>query len=176
MIGNTVLMSLREIRRNVLRSSLTVLQALTLAGGLTEYAKRKQIYILRNDHGKPTRPLALGVGAFAGVCSGAAQIGGPAVIAYWLGSTSPSAVIRANIILYFSISTAIAIVTYLAVGVLTLTVVKLAIAVGPFYGAGLFLGSRLFGVADETIFRRICYALIVIAVVVSLPILDGVIR
>ena len=127
-------------------------------------------------HGKPTTPLTLGVGAFAGVCSGAAQVGGPAVIAYWLGSTSPPAVIRANIILYFAISTAIAIVTYLAAGVLTLTVVKLALVVGPLYGAGLFLGSRLFGVADETIFRRICYALIVIAVVVSLPVLDGVIR
>lgn len=127
-------------------------------------------------HGKPTTPLTFGVGAFAGVCSGAAQVGGPAVIAYWLGSTSPPPVIRANIILYFAISTAIAIVTYLAAGVLTLTVVKLALVVGPVYGAGLFLGARLFGVADETIFRRICYALIVIAVVVSLPVLDGVIR
>jgi len=37
-------------------------------------------------------------------------------------------------------------------------------------------GARLFGVADEGVFRRICYALIVIAVVVSLPVLDGVIR
>jgi len=127
-------------------------------------------------HGRPTTPLTFGVGAFAGVCSGAAQVGGPAVIAYWLGSTSPAAMIRANIILYFAISTAIAIVTYLAAGVLTLTVVKLALVVGPVYGAGLFLGARLFGVADETIFRRICYALIVIAVVVSLPVLDGVIR
>jgi len=74
------------------------------------------------------------------------------------------------------VTIAIAIVTYLAAGVLTLTVVKLALVVGPVYGAGLFLGARLFGVADETIFRRICYALIVIAVVVSLPVLDGVIR
>jgi uncharacterized protein len=126
--------------------------------------------------GRPTAPLTFGVGGFAGVCSGAAQVGGPAVIAYWLGSTSPAATIRASIILYFAISTAIAMVSYFAGGVLTLTVLKLAIVVGPVYGLGLFLGARLFGIADESVFRRICYALIAIAVVISLPLLDGVIR
>jgi uncharacterized membrane protein YfcA len=126
--------------------------------------------------GTPTRPLTFGVGAFAGVCSGAAQVGGPAVITYWLGSHSPPAIVRANIILFFAISTTIAIVSYLVGGVLTLTVLKLALVVAPVYALGLFIGARLFGVADESIFRRICYALIVIAVVISLPVLDGVIR
>ena len=75
--------------------------------------------------GKPTAPLSFTVGGFAGVCSGAAQVGGPAVIAYWLGSTSPAAIIRANIILYFAISIVIAIVAYTIAGVITLTVLKL---------------------------------------------------
>jgi uncharacterized membrane protein YfcA len=126
--------------------------------------------------GKPQPPLTFGVGAFAGVCSGAAQVGGPAVIAYWLGSTIPAAILRANIILYFAISTAIAMVAYYFGGVLTVTVLKLCIVVGPVYGLGLFIGARLFGVANESVFRRICYALIVVAVVISLPVLDGVIR
>jgi uncharacterized membrane protein YfcA len=126
--------------------------------------------------GTPTRPLTFGVGAFAGVCSGAAQVGGPAVITYWLGSHSPPPIVRANIILFFAISTTIAIVSYLVGGVMTLTVLKLAVVVAPVYALGLFLGSRLFGVADEMIFRRICYALIAIAVAISLPVLDGVIR
>lgn len=39
----------------VLQSSMTVLQALNSAGGLTEYAKRKKIYILRNENGKQIR-------------------------------------------------------------------------------------------------------------------------
>jgi polysaccharide export outer membrane protein len=34
---------------------MTVLQALNEAGGLTEYAKRKKIYVLRNDGGKQIR-------------------------------------------------------------------------------------------------------------------------
>ena len=126
--------------------------------------------------GRPTAPLSFGVGAFAGVCSGAAQVGGPAVIAYWLGSHSPPATIRANIILYFAISTTIAMVTYYFGGVLTLTVLKLCLVVAPVYALGLFIGARLFGVADESVFRRICYALIAVAVLVSLPVLDGVVR
>lgn len=126
--------------------------------------------------GKPVPPLTFGVGAFAGVCSGAAQVGGPAVIAYWLGSTTPATTLRANIILYFAISTAVAIVSYTLGGLLTRIVFKLCLVVGPVYGRGLFIGARLFGVADESVFRRICYALIAVAVLVSLPVLDGVIR
>jgi uncharacterized membrane protein YfcA len=98
------------------------------------------------------------------------------VVAYWLGSPATPAIVRANIILYFSISTAIAMVAYYFGGVLTLAVLKLALIVGPVYGLGLFIGARLFGVADEGVFRRICYALIAVAVLVSLPLLDGVIR
>jgi polysaccharide export outer membrane protein len=38
-----------------LNGPMTVLQAITEAGGVTDYAKRKKIYILRNDHGKQIR-------------------------------------------------------------------------------------------------------------------------
>jgi uncharacterized protein len=126
--------------------------------------------------GKPTTPLTFAVGGIAGVFSGAAQTGGPAVVAYWLGSPHAPAIVRASIILYFSISTAIAMVSYYFGGVLTLTVLKLALVVSPVYGLGLFIGARLFGVADEAVFRRICYALIAVAVLISLPLLDGIIR
>jgi polysaccharide export outer membrane protein len=36
-------------------SRLTVLQAITQAGGVTDYAKKKQIYVLRNEGGKQVR-------------------------------------------------------------------------------------------------------------------------
>jgi polysaccharide biosynthesis/export protein len=45
----------RSVKPIDLRSRLTVLQAITEAGGLTDYAKRKKIYILRNDNGKQVR-------------------------------------------------------------------------------------------------------------------------
>ena len=157
---------------------LVRLDPLTIRWGIVVLASAMLALLISGwrYRGKPTPPLSFGVGAFAGVCSGAAQTGGPTVIAYWLGSTSPAAIIRANIILYFAISIAIAIIAYTIAGVITLTVLKLGLVVGPAYGLGLFIGARLFGVADESVFRRICYALIAIAVLVSVPALDGVIR
>jgi polysaccharide export outer membrane protein len=38
-----------------LKGPMTVLQALTQAGGLTDYAKRKQIYVLRVENGKQVK-------------------------------------------------------------------------------------------------------------------------
>jgi polysaccharide export outer membrane protein len=35
--------------------SMTVMQAISEAGGLSDYAKRKKIYVLRNENGKETR-------------------------------------------------------------------------------------------------------------------------
>jgi polysaccharide export outer membrane protein len=38
-----------------IRSAMTVLQAILEAGGLTEYAKPKKIYVLRKQNGKEVR-------------------------------------------------------------------------------------------------------------------------
>jgi len=157
---------------------LVRLDALTIRWGIVVLAGAMLALLVSGwrYRGKPTPPLTFAVGGVAGVCSGAAQTGGPTVIAYWLGSPSPPAIVRANIILYFAMSTAIAMVAYYFGGVLTLAVLKLCLVVGPVYGLGLFIGARLFGIADEAVFRRICYALIAVAVLVSLPVLDGVVR
>jgi uncharacterized protein len=123
-------------------------------------------------HGKGHPALSMGVGGLAGFCSGLAQTGGPPVVAYWLGRPIPGALARANIILYFAFTDIISFATYTAAGILTWDVVKLALFVGPVYAFGLFIGARLFGVASETLFRRVCYALIALAAIVSLPVLD----
>jgi polysaccharide export outer membrane protein len=39
----------------ILESAMTVLQAINIAGGLTDYAKKKKIYILRNENGRPVK-------------------------------------------------------------------------------------------------------------------------
>ena len=46
----------------------------------------------------------------------------------------------------------------------------------PVYGIGVWFGASLFGKASEALFRSICYALIAAAVIVGLPVLDGVLR
>jgi uncharacterized membrane protein YfcA len=126
--------------------------------------------------GRPTAPLTIGVGAWAGLFSGTAQVGGPPVVAYWLSRALPAEVVRANIVLYFAISTVFSLVSYLASGLLTPSVLGLAIVAGPSYGLGLYLGIRVFRLAGGSTFRWICHGLIAAAAVLSLPALDGLLR
>lgn len=126
--------------------------------------------------GRPTPPLTIGVGVLSGLFSGAAQIGGPPIVVYWLGGTIPIATVRANIVLYFGISGLITAATYLTAGLIGTTVLLLTAAAAPFYGAGIYGGSRLFGLASDMTFRRICFGLIIIAAIIGLPVLDRVIR
>lgn len=123
-------------------------------------------------HGKGHPALSVGVGSVAGFCSGLAQTGGPPVVAYWLGQPIPSVIARANLILYFAFSNVISFTSYTVAGLLTWDVIKLSLLVGPVYGLGMFLGARLFGVASDTTFRRVCYILIALAAFISLPLLD----
>ncbi|WP_338147752.1 sulfite exporter TauE/SafE family protein [Neoroseomonas terrae] len=120
--------------------------------------------------GKPSLPTSLGVGATAGLFSGAVQMGGPPVVAYWLGGAIPASRVRANIVLYFAASGLISAVVYLLGGLLTVEVVQQALVIGPAYGLGLLCGSRLFGLASERLFRSICFLLIAAAAVLGAPV------
>ena len=127
-------------------------------------------------HGKPAPALTAGVGAISGFCSGFAQIGGPPIILYWLGGAIRAETVRANFVLFFACITVIAVVSYAIAGLLTSAIPALALITFPAYALALWLGSRMFGLASEETFRRICYALIALAALVSLPVLDGMIR
>jgi uncharacterized membrane protein YfcA len=127
-------------------------------------------------HGKPNVPTTMAVGVTSGLFSGAAQIGGPPVVAYWLGGFIPAVTVRANTVLYFAISSVISLVSYLMGGLITLEALILSLFVGPAFGIGLYFGSRMFGRSDEKLFRRVCFALIAAAAIIGLPVLDGVLR
>jgi uncharacterized membrane protein YfcA len=126
--------------------------------------------------GTPTAALTAAVGAIAGFFNGVAQVGGPPIVLYWLRDAAAARIVRANIILYFAASSVLTTISYLIGGVLTTAVVELAVLTGPAFGVGLWLGSHMFGLASEETFRRICYALIALAALVSLPLFDGVLR
>ncbi len=126
--------------------------------------------------GRPTPPLTIAVGLTSGFFSGSAQIGGPPIVVYWLGGTIPIATVRANIVLYFAISSLITAATYITAGLIGLPLLLLTATAAPFYGAGIYLGSRLFGLASDRTFRRICFGLIILAAIIGLPLLDPIIR
>jgi len=126
--------------------------------------------------GKDHAALSVGIGSLAGFCSGLAQTGGPPIVAYWLGRPVKPEIARANIVLFFAACDFFSLVSYVVAGLINADAVRFALLVGPVYAIGLGVGASLFGRASERIFRAICYALIALAVIVGLPILDGVLR
>jgi uncharacterized membrane protein YfcA len=126
--------------------------------------------------GKDHAAISIGVGGLSGFCSGLAQTGGPPIVAYWLGRPLPSATARANILLFFAASDFFSVVSYSLSGLVTSEAIRFSLVIGPVYAVGVMLGAKLFGRASETLFRAICYVLIAAAVVIGLPLLDGVVR
>jgi uncharacterized protein len=126
--------------------------------------------------GKDYLAISVGIGAVSGFCSGLAQTGGPPIVGYWLGRPIASALARANILLFFAASDFFSAVSYALTGLITSDAIRFSLLVGPIYAIGIWFGASLFGRASEALFRRVCYALIAAAVIIGLPLLDGVLR
>ena len=128
-------------------------------------------------HGKPGVPLTLGVGSMSGLFSGLASLGGMPLALFWLSSSqkTPQAM-RADLQTYFGLTTFTSGAVLAFKGLLTLTAGLNALLLLPIYGIGLILGTRGFHLASETTFRRIAYLIIFLSAVLSLPLLDGVLR
>lgn len=126
--------------------------------------------------GESRAPLTVLVGFISGTFSGAAQLGGPPVVAYLLGRDVPGRTIRAGIILFFALSSTISAVIYGANGLLTLDAVKLAVMIAPVFSLGLYSGARAFRFASERVFRAVCYGLIATAAIAGLPAVDALFR
>lgn len=126
--------------------------------------------------GWATAPVTTFIGCISGFFNGMAQVGGPPLVLYWLRDAGKIVTMRASIILLFAISSVITAASYFAGGLFSRAILGLVVAIGPAYGIGLWLGSHMFGLASETAFRRICYALIAMAALVSLPVFDGLLR
>jgi len=126
--------------------------------------------------GEDHAAISIGVGGLSGFCSGLAQTGGPPIVGYWLGRPIASNIARANILLFFGASDFFSLVSYGLTGLITLESIRFSLLVGPIYGVGVAFGASLFGRASDRLFRAICYGLIVLAVIIGLPLLDGVLR
>jgi hypothetical protein len=126
--------------------------------------------------GPPTRATTAGVGLVSGLMSGLAQIGGPPVVMYWLSERLPPDRMRANLIVYFAILMWVSLLLFLLRGLLTPQVLWLAALSAPGYAAGIYAGSALFGYASPQLFRWLAVALIALATLIGLPVLDPYLR
>jgi uncharacterized protein len=120
--------------------------------------------------GRPHWTATLSVGGVSGLFSGIAQIGGPPVISYWLGTEDDMGKVRANVILFFMGGNILSFVSYWGAHLITGPVLSLALIAGPPYGMGTYAGSHMFGFASPRSFRLASLALIAIAVLIGAPV------
>ena len=123
-------------------------------------------------HGKPKLPITLAVGAISGLTSGAVQIGGPPVILYWLGGALKAATVRANMFVFFGVLDIAGCINYFAEGLFSREALALAVLLAIPYTVPFLFGAVSFDRTSDRIYRRIAYAMIGIAGLVSLPIFD----
>jgi uncharacterized membrane protein YfcA len=130
-------------------------------------------------HGEPRLPVTIGVGLFAGVSAGAVQIAGPPVILYWLsrvGSAGSAVIVRANIMVFFVICGVVLVTMYAWEGLFTAQTLALALLLGVPYIVGVGSGAFFFKSASDRLYRRIAYAVIAVAALLSVPLLDPLLR
>ncbi|WP_421699642.1 TSUP family transporter [Ancylobacter sp.] len=125
--------------------------------------------------GQHTLPVTLSIGAIAGFCGGAAQMSGPAVVVYWLGTGQPSALVRANLFGFFALVTLATGSSYALSGMFTTEVGRLTLFLGPAYALGLYAGARAFRGASDRHYRVAAYWVIAAAALISLPLFDSLI-
>jgi uncharacterized membrane protein YfcA len=127
-------------------------------------------------HGAASMPMTIAVGMFSGVTAGAVQIAGPPVILYWLGSGHSAAIVRANLMVFFTFCGIALVAAYAVEGLFTARTLTLSLLFGIPYLIGVGTGARFFQVASDRLYRRVAYLVIALAALLSLPILDPVLR
>jgi uncharacterized protein len=123
--------------------------------------------------GAPGTPLSLGVGGLSGTVSGLAQLGGMPIAIFWLAAQQNNTrQTRDNLNGFFAILPIFTGLAYWWTGVLTSESILQALPLLLPYGLALMVGSMLFSQASEHVFRRIAYAVIFMAAVLAMPVVD----
>lgn len=126
--------------------------------------------------GDPRLAVTLGVGAFAGASAGAVQIGGPPVVLYWLSRGNSAITMRANLMVFFTFCGVALVAAYAVLGLFTAPLLALSLLLGVPYLVGVGIGARFFRGTSDLIYRRIAYVIIALAALLSLPVLDPILR
>jgi len=84
--------------------------------------------------------------------------------------------VRANLNAFFGVFAGTLFVTYVVRGLLPAHVFTLALLLGPLQVLALKSGARLFHASSAQTYRRVAYAIVATSALVSMPILDGLIR
>jgi uncharacterized membrane protein YfcA len=127
-------------------------------------------------HGAPRLPITLGVGLFSGISAGAVLIAGPPVILYWLGAGNSARTVRANLMVFFMICDLVLVAIFGYASLFEARPLALSLLLGVPYLVGMAVGSRFFHGASDRLYRAIAYVIITLAAIVSMPVLDSILR
>ncbi len=123
-------------------------------------------------HGRLGWGGRLGIGGASGVIGGMTGLTGPVVITFYLANARSAQAVRANTILFLA-SCDIVIIASLAVsGQVAERALWLAPILSAPYLVTALIGQALFDPAYETLYRRIAYGVVFLAVISGLPLLD----
>lgn len=118
--------------------------------------------------GEPGVTTTASTGFSAGFLGGMTGLAGPPVVLFFLGGKNTAHVTRANIIMFFALSTFVSMAAFLWRDLLTWEVVALSVVMIPFYVVGLSVGTLGFGKGGAKYYRSAVLTLVAIIGVVSL--------
>ena len=81
--------------------------------------------------------------------------------------------VRANLIIYFAITSVFSAVGLFLADLITRQTVTQGLLYTPVYLAGLMIGAHLFGFSSEATYKRIALTIVLAAAILTLPALDG---
>ncbi|MCR9127233.1 MAG: sulfite exporter TauE/SafE family protein [Rhodobacteraceae bacterium] len=146
----------------VLRWIITVIACVTLVAVIAGW----------RWHGTPGLRGRAAIGGTAGVLGGLTGLTGPVVIIFNLASQRGAQAVRANTILFLGLMDVVLIVNLALGGMVHAVTVWLACLLALPYTVTVLIGQRLFDPAHERIYRGAAYAVVGLAVIAGLPILD----
>ena len=119
---------------------------------------------------EPGPKIWAGVGSCVGIMGGSTGLNGPVLILFQLAGKDEVAQVRANSIVVLTVS-GLSYLPFLQIqGALPEGAVALGLLMAGPYAVGGYLGRRLFNPDLSTLYRRLAYAIILVAGVLGLPI------
>jgi len=112
---------------------------------------------------KRTAALSLSVGALSGLLTGTTGVGGPPVILYLMSAADDAAIIRANMIGFFTIVVIGMAVTFAFGGLIGSQVLWRTVLLAVPFVIGIYAGARLFPLASQRTFRNIALAFLALS-------------
>lgn len=119
-------------------------------------------------HGRPSMAATLATGAASGALNGASGMAGPPIIFYYLSGDTPSAQVRASLIVYFALIDIVAISALAAAGTIDSHTLERGLWLTPAFLGAAWLGARGFHRASEAFYRRVALIILTAIALASL--------